>query len=144
MSLPRLSRSTTRAIGRSSSGNGIARTKRPSSTACASASSTSRPAASPRTRARAMPSSSGPSATSYRPQLFWKWDRADEKTFIDSVRYGLEHESNGGDAANSRSLNTVFIRPEWPHSFANRHEMQFMPKFYSYLEKDENPDIAQY
>jgi outer membrane phospholipase A len=22
--------------------------------------------------------------------------------------------------------------------------MQFMPKFYSYLEKDENPDIAQY
>src|ERR1051325_6325427 len=82
--------------------------------------------------------------TSYRPQLFWKWDRADEKTFIDSVRFGLEHESNGGDAANSRSINTVFIRPEWHHSFANRHEMQFMPKFYSYLEKDENPDIAQY
>ncbi|HWI99205.1 MAG TPA: phospholipase A [Burkholderiales bacterium] len=82
--------------------------------------------------------------TSYRPQLFWKWDRSDEKTFIDSVRFGLEHESNGGDAANSRSINTVFIRPEWHHGFANRHEIQFMPKFYSYLDREENPDIAQF
>jgi outer membrane phospholipase A len=82
--------------------------------------------------------------TSYRPQFFWKWDRSDEKTFVDSVRFGLEHESNGGDAANSRSINTVFIRPEWHHSFANRHEIQFMPKLYNYLDKDENPDIQQY
>ena len=60
------------------------------------------------------------------------------------MRFGLEHESNGGDAANSRSINTVFIRPEWHHRFANRHEIQFMPKLYNYLEKDENPDIQQY
>ena len=82
--------------------------------------------------------------TSYRPQFFWKWDRSDDKTFVDSVRLGLEHESNGGDAANSRSINIAFIRPEWHHRFANRHEIQFMPKLYDYLEKGENPDIQQY
>lgn len=82
--------------------------------------------------------------TSYRPQFFWKWDRADEKTFVDSLRFGLEHESNGGDGTRSRSVNIAFIRPEWHYSFANRDEFQFMPKLYSYLEKDENPDIARY
>jgi outer membrane phospholipase A len=82
--------------------------------------------------------------TSYRPQFFWKWDRADEKTFVDSLRIGLEHESNGGDGTRSRSINTAFIRPEWHHALANRHEIQFAPKLYSYLEKDENPDIQQY
>jgi len=82
--------------------------------------------------------------TSYRPQLFWKWDRADEKTFIDSVRVGLEHESNGRDGDRSRSINIAFVRPEWHHGFANGHEIEFTPKLYRYLEKDENPDIQQY
>ena len=34
--------------------------------------------------------------TSYRPSLFWKWERADDRPSFDSVRVGLEHESNGG------------------------------------------------
>ena len=82
--------------------------------------------------------------TSYRPQFFWKWDRSDDKTFVDSVRVGLEHESNGGDMERSRSINTAFIRPEWHVMRANGHEFQFAPKVYSYLDKDENTDIAQY
>jgi outer membrane phospholipase A len=82
--------------------------------------------------------------TSYRPQVFWKWDRKDEKTFIDSVRLGLEHESNGRDGPRSRSINIAFLRPEWHQSLANGHELQFTPKLYRYLDRDENPDIAQY
>jgi outer membrane phospholipase A len=82
--------------------------------------------------------------TSYEPQFFWKWDRADDKTFVDSVRVGLEHESNGGDMERSRSINTAFIRPEWRFVLANRHELTFYPKLYGYLNKDENPDIQQY
>ncbi len=82
--------------------------------------------------------------TSYRPQLFWKWDRKDDKTFIDSVRLGLEHESNGRDGPRSRSINIAFIRPEWRNSFANGHELQFTPRLYRYLDRDENPDIGQY
>jgi phospholipase A1 len=82
--------------------------------------------------------------TSYRPQFFWKWDREDEKTFVDSMRVGFEHESNGRDGPRSRSINIAFIRPEWHKTFANGHELQFAPKFYRYLERDENPDIQQY
>jgi outer membrane phospholipase A len=82
--------------------------------------------------------------TSYRPQFFWKWDRADEKTFVDSVRLGFEHESNGGDGTRSRSINIAFLRPEWHHSLGDGHEIQFAPKIYSYTNRDENPDIAEF
>ena len=82
--------------------------------------------------------------TSYRPQFFFKWDREDDKTFIDSLRMGFEHESNGGAGELSRSINIAFIRPEWHMNLANGHEVQFTPKIYSYLERDENPDIAHY
>ena len=82
--------------------------------------------------------------TSYRPSIFWKWDREDEKTFIDSVRLGLEHESNGRDGTNSRSINVAFARPEWHWTRGNGHRVQFTPKIYKYLEREENPDIADY
>lgn len=82
--------------------------------------------------------------TSYRPAVFWKWDRTDEKTFVDSLRAGLEHESNGRDGPRSRSINIAFLRPEWHWKLANGHQLQFTPKFYRYLEKDENPDISHY
>jgi phospholipase A1/A2 len=82
--------------------------------------------------------------TSYRPSLFWKWDRRDQKTFVDSLRLGLEHESNGRDGPRSRSINVAFLRPEWHWNSANGHRLQFTPKLYSYLERDENPDIHHY
>lgn len=82
--------------------------------------------------------------TSYRPSLFWKWDRSDEKTFIDSARIGVEHESNGRDGERSRSINIVFARPEWHWTLPNGHQFQFTPKIYKYLEREENPDIHHY
>jgi phospholipase A1 len=82
--------------------------------------------------------------TSYRPSLFWKWDREDEKTFIDSVRIGLEHESNGRDGERSRSINIAFARPEWHWTLDNGHQLQFTPKIYKYLDREENPDIQEY
>jgi outer membrane phospholipase A len=82
--------------------------------------------------------------TSYRPQLFWKWERTDEKTFVDSLLVGFEHESNGRDGPRSRSMNVAFVRPEWHYSLANGHEIQFTPKLSRYLDKDDNPDIQQY
>ena len=82
--------------------------------------------------------------TSYRPHFFWKWDRTDDKTFVDSVRIGLEHESNGRDGARSRSINIAFVRPEWHLELGAGHALQFTPKIYSYLEREENPDIQEY
>jgi phospholipase A1 len=82
--------------------------------------------------------------TSYRPSLFWKWERTDDKTWIDAVRLGVEHESNGGGVENSRSINTVFVRPEWRWSYADQSRVEFTPKFYYYFDKSDNPDIARY
>ena len=82
--------------------------------------------------------------TSYKPSFFWKWDREDDKTFVDSLRVGVEHESNGRDVENSRSINVAFARPEWHWKLDNGHLLQFTPKIYTYLEREENPDIADY
>jgi phospholipase A1/A2 len=82
--------------------------------------------------------------TSYRPSLFWKWERTDDKTWIDAVRAGVEHESNGGGPTTSRSVNTVFVRPEWRWTYADDSRLEFTPKLYAYFDKNDNPDIYRY
>ncbi len=82
--------------------------------------------------------------TSYRPQFFWKWDRADEKTFVDSFRIGFEHESNGGDLR-ALALDQHRLRaPRVALRSCERSRDPVPPKAYSYLDKDENPDIQEY
>ena len=82
--------------------------------------------------------------TSYRPSIFWKWERADQRAFFDGARVGLEHESNGGSDEASRSINIAFVRPEWRWRLAEGQSFEFTPKAYSYLDKEENTDIAHY
>ena len=82
--------------------------------------------------------------TSYRPSFFWQWRRADDKTWIDGLRLGLEHESNGKEGADSRSVNILFLRAEWRHQFANGKVLEFTPNFYGYIDKEDNPDIQEY
>lgn len=82
--------------------------------------------------------------TSYRPSLFWKWERRDQRTWIDGARVGLEHESNGQAGPESRSINIAFVRPEWRWQSEGGRMLEFTPKFYTYLDKGENPDIARY
>ncbi|MDH3319950.1 MAG: phospholipase A [Betaproteobacteria bacterium] len=82
--------------------------------------------------------------TSFRPSLFWLWQRSDDKTWIDGLRTGYEHESNGKDGPASRSIDVVFMQPEWQHEFAGGARLEFTPKFYSYLDKEDNPDIHRY
>jgi len=82
--------------------------------------------------------------TSYRPSLFWRWERADDRTWLDGLRAGVEHESNGKDGERSRSINIAFLRPEWRWKLRNGSVFEFTPKIYTYLDKEENPDIAQY
>jgi phospholipase A1 len=82
--------------------------------------------------------------TSYRPSLFWLWQRADDKTWIDALRAGYEHESNGKDDASSRSVDTLFLRPEWHWTLADGKRVEFTPKLYGYLDKEANPDIQRY
>ncbi|MGH8688395.1 MAG: phospholipase A [Burkholderiales bacterium] len=82
--------------------------------------------------------------TSYRPSLFWEWQGPEKATWLDGLRLGFEHESNGRDGAESRSINIVFVRPEWHRDFDNGKRLEFTPKFYYYLDKQDNPDIQEY
>jgi phospholipase A1/A2 len=82
--------------------------------------------------------------TSYRPSLFWKWERTDDRTWIDAARFGMEHESNGKDGDRSRSINMLFLRPEWTWRLRNGDSFQFTPHLHKYFDKDDNPDIAAY
>jgi len=82
--------------------------------------------------------------TSYRPSLFWAWRRTDAKTWIDALRAGYEHESNGKDGAQSRSIDILFVQPEWRWDLPDGKRLEFAPKLYGYLDKEENPGIPRY
>ena len=82
--------------------------------------------------------------TSYRPSVYYKWTGSGRGIVPDGWSAGLEHESNGRDGADSRSINTVFVRPTWYFDFAHGNRLTLSPKFYQYLEKSDNSDIHQY
>jgi outer membrane phospholipase A len=83
--------------------------------------------------------------TSYRPSIFWKWERTGQtRALFDGARMGLEHESNGGSGETSRSINIAFVRPEWIWRNREGGSFEFTPKIYTYLDKEENTDIAHY
>ncbi|MDD3884771.1 MAG: phospholipase A [Gallionella sp.] len=82
--------------------------------------------------------------TSYRPSLFWQ-SRLDERPFGPSyLRTGYEHESNGKDVPDSRSIDILYVQPVLRKDYANGDSLFFAPRFYAYLNRDENPDIARY
>lgn len=82
--------------------------------------------------------------TSYRPSLYYQWLGSGQGLAPAEWRAGVEHESNGRDGADSRSLNIAFIRPTWHIDFANSRRLTLSPRFYHYLEKSENDDIHRY
>lgn len=82
--------------------------------------------------------------TSYRPSIFWQKTNAGEGWRPESWRVGFEHESNGKEAEDSRSLNYFFVRPEWRYRHDARHTLAVAPKFYIYVDKHENDDIEDY
>jgi outer membrane phospholipase A len=85
--------------------------------------------------------------TNFRPSLFYYLpDTGVRASWFSQlgIQAGLEHESNGQGGSDSRSINTVFVRPTltWNNVLGNR--LVFSPKIYYYLEKSDNPDIAKY
>lgn len=82
--------------------------------------------------------------TSYRPSLYYKWLGSGRDIRPAQWQFGLEHESNGRDGADSRSINIAFVKPTWYLDLANGRRLTLSPKFYSYLEKYDNSDIHRY
>lgn len=86
--------------------------------------------------------------SSYKPEIFW-----DDPLFsplpsvetLAGLRLGVGHESNGKDGADSRSINIAYIRPTFTFP-STKHGFiwSFSPKLYGYLDRSDNPDIADY
>jgi hypothetical protein len=85
--------------------------------------------------------------TVYRPALFYLndhvWSSADGHLRF-GLQGGFEHESNGRDGSASRSVGTQFVRPQLEWRFSDDVRLTLSTKFYDYLEKSDNPDIADY
>lgn len=84
--------------------------------------------------------------TSYRPSLFWQWQLGEGNSGARPARLraGYEHESNGKDGSASRSIDMFFLQPTWRWEFNNGTSLALAPKFYGYLDRQDNPDIARY
>lgn len=84
--------------------------------------------------------------TSFRPSLFYQWMLSDPDSggWV-TLAGGYEHESNGKDGADTRSIDTLFLQTELRHYFADgRTYVGLIPKLWTYLHKAENNDIADY
>jgi phospholipase A1/A2 len=82
--------------------------------------------------------------TSYRPSIYYNWDESGKGYNPNSWKFGLEHESNGRDGDESRSLNIAFVQPIWNLDYSGGKTFTFMPRFYYYLEKSDNRDMHHY
>jgi phospholipase A1 len=82
--------------------------------------------------------------TSYRPSLFWQGKMEGPKWLPQTWKAGYEHESNGKEDEDSRSIDTLFFEPRWQHEFADGSVLSFNPRIRAYLDKEENSDIQRY
>ncbi|MCC6234286.1 MAG: phospholipase A [Verrucomicrobiales bacterium] len=87
--------------------------------------------------------------TSYKPELMWR----DDDVFPGAVSWwrqlglqaGLQHESNGKDGVDSRSLNIVYLRPTLVWGEVTNLFLAASPRFWVYAgDLSGNPDINDY
>ncbi|MGO4302670.1 phospholipase A [Cupriavidus sp. RAF12] len=85
--------------------------------------------------------------TNYRPSLYYYLSDTGVKNSVISrlsLATGFEHESNGRDGAESRSINTLFIKPTMYFGDQTDWHWRVAPKLYAYVGKDDNEDIPHY
>lgn len=82
--------------------------------------------------------------TSYRPSLFWQGKLEERAWWPRTWKAGYEHESNGEEDQDSRSMDTLFLEPKWQKEFTDGNVLAFSPRFRIYLDKEENADIQRY
>lgn len=82
--------------------------------------------------------------TSYRPSLYWQGSLTGPGWLPQTWKAGYEHESNGKDDEDSRSIDTLFFEPRWEYAFPGGRVLSFNPRIRAYLDKSDNPDIQRY
>lgn len=87
--------------------------------------------------------------SSYKPELLYEWQRLAGGRAGDWFRLdlqgGFQHESNGKDGDNSRSLNIVYLQPT--AFFGNPEDLHFRlgARVMAYVtDLDDNPDLRDY
>lgn len=84
--------------------------------------------------------------TSFRPSLFYHFRLSDPASGgWATLAAGYEHESNGKDGPDTRSIDTLFLKTELRHYLDARGTyIGLIPKAWAYLGKRDNPDITRY
>jgi len=87
--------------------------------------------------------------TSYKPEFLYAWSRVAGGQSLDwyqlDLQGGLKHESNGKNGADSRSLNTAYLRPTLTLGRDDGLQLTLQPRAWVYLgDLSDNPDIADY
>jgi phospholipase A1 len=84
--------------------------------------------------------------SSFRPSLFYRFalDDPDKRGSL-ALSGGYEHESNGKEDMPSRSIDTLFARAEARLRLSESGAyLGIAPKAWTYLDREDNPDIARY
>lgn len=85
--------------------------------------------------------------TSFKPSVFWRQDavfRPDGSPFFLGLQTGVEHESNGKSGDDSRSLNFVYVQPEFNYRFSHGSTLTFAPRLKQYFGTRDNPDYKDF
>lgn len=87
--------------------------------------------------------------SSYKPEFFYEIDQVDGgrwgKRFRVDLQGGVQHESNGKDGADSRSLNVIYVQPTFVIGKAGGLQFSLAPRTWAYLGSlDDNRDIAKF
>jgi outer membrane phospholipase A len=87
--------------------------------------------------------------TSYRPELFYAWKnvtRAQPNDWVQlDLQGGLKHESNGKAGADSRTMDTAYVRPTLTLGRDDGFQFAVQPGVWAYIGSvSGNSDIADY
>lgn len=87
--------------------------------------------------------------SSYKPELLYEWNGVDGGHWAGWLRLdlqgGVQHESNGKDGANSRSLNIAYLQPRLTIGYPEKFRFTLAPRAFVYLpDLDDNPDLPRY
>ncbi|MPT37018.1 MAG: phospholipase [Achromobacter sp.] len=86
--------------------------------------------------------------TTFNPSAFWLSDNiwsSDSRNWRFGMNTGVEHNSNGKDGDDSRSLNDGYIEPRLHYRFDGGSTLTFAPRVKAYFGvADENRDYSDY
>ena len=87
--------------------------------------------------------------TSYKPSLFFLYQaiggRGLSWVYQFDLEFGFQHESNGKDGLDSRSIDILYIQPGFTWRVFGRSNLIFAPKAWIYVGKEfQNSDIEEF